>query len=173
MRIILRAAINAVNSGTKWTALHCAAFQGHGPVILRLMMNSPDVTLLDDKSRYSYNSTKFNITLIKCYKFLSSEQLPILPLPWILSGHFLQVWSLPYCIITNINMIFLLSDAGCQRTSKQKLMELEIVQRVCCFLLILNSDFPMEYNYPKPLFLILISGHPFCRIFQWWHSSNS
>ncbi|XP_078582320.1 uncharacterized protein LOC144865453 [Branchiostoma floridae x Branchiostoma japonicum] len=45
------AEINACNSGTKWTALHCAAFQGHGKVIMKLMQHKPDMQMKDAKGR--------------------------------------------------------------------------------------------------------------------------
>ncbi|XP_019628302.1 PREDICTED: ankycorbin-like [Branchiostoma belcheri] len=45
------AGINVCNSGTKWTALHCAAFQGHGKVILKLMQHKPDLQMKDAKGR--------------------------------------------------------------------------------------------------------------------------
>lgn len=46
-----RANVNACNKGTLWTALHCAAFQGHGKVIMTLMEHKPDVTLKDSHGR--------------------------------------------------------------------------------------------------------------------------
>nr|XP_006817994.1 PREDICTED: protein phosphatase 1 regulatory subunit 16A-like [Saccoglossus kowalevskii] len=45
------ASVNCCNSGTGWTALHCAAFQGHGKVIMKIMDHNPDLTLRDDKGR--------------------------------------------------------------------------------------------------------------------------
>lgn len=47
-----RADINACNKGTHWTALHCAAFQGHGKVIMKLMEHNPSVELKDNQGRY-------------------------------------------------------------------------------------------------------------------------
>lgn len=46
-----RANINAQNVGTCWTPLHCAAFQGHGPVILKLMNFHPDLNIKDSRNR--------------------------------------------------------------------------------------------------------------------------
>lgn len=46
--------INGSHKGTKWTPLHCAAFQGHGKVVMTLMEYSPDLTLTDSKGRYKY-----------------------------------------------------------------------------------------------------------------------
>ncbi|XP_005108004.1 delta-latroinsectotoxin-Lt1a [Aplysia californica] len=43
--------INACNSGTLWTALHCAAFQGHGKVIMTLMDRQPDLYKVDTQGR--------------------------------------------------------------------------------------------------------------------------
>ena len=43
--------INASNSGTLWTPTHCAAFQDHGKVIMKLMEYQPNVTLQDSKGR--------------------------------------------------------------------------------------------------------------------------
>lgn len=52
LEIRCSADINAQNSGSGWTGLHCAAFQGHGPVILVLMQYQPDLTLKDDQGRW-------------------------------------------------------------------------------------------------------------------------
>ncbi|KAK3082997.1 hypothetical protein FSP39_011184 [Pinctada imbricata] len=46
-----RADVNACNKGTLWTALHCAAFQGHGKVIMKLMEANPNITLKDNQGR--------------------------------------------------------------------------------------------------------------------------
>ncbi|CAH1800241.1 unnamed protein product, partial [Owenia fusiformis] len=43
--------VNATNGGTLWTPLHCAAFQGHGKVIMRLMEKQPNLTLRDNNER--------------------------------------------------------------------------------------------------------------------------
>ncbi len=43
--------VNVANRGTGWTAGHCAAFQGHGKVLLQLMRHTPDVTLTDSMGR--------------------------------------------------------------------------------------------------------------------------
>ena len=48
---IYRADVNATNKGTKWTPLHCAAFQGHGKVIMRIMDKNPDLVLKDNQGR--------------------------------------------------------------------------------------------------------------------------
>ncbi|ELU00939.1 hypothetical protein CAPTEDRAFT_226430 [Capitella teleta] len=80
--------INTTNTGTKWTALHCAAFQGNGPVIMRLMMHNPDLTPRDNKSRTAAD-------------YASAMD---------------SIWPL-------------FADAGCTRTSKQRLIEMEIVQK--------------------------------------------
>ena len=48
---LFSADINVQNTGTKWTPLHCAAFQGHGPVIMILMAQQPNLTLKDAKAR--------------------------------------------------------------------------------------------------------------------------
>lgn len=45
--------INLCNKGTQWTPLHCAAFQGHGKVIMKLMDHNPDLTLKDNQGRTS------------------------------------------------------------------------------------------------------------------------
>ena len=44
--------VNCSNSGTLWTPTHCAAFQDHGKVIMKLMEYKPDVTLQDSRGRY-------------------------------------------------------------------------------------------------------------------------
>ncbi|KAJ8314618.1 hypothetical protein KUTeg_006768 [Tegillarca granosa] len=43
--------VNASNKGTMWTPLHCAAFQGHGKVIMNIMEYKPDLTLKDNQGR--------------------------------------------------------------------------------------------------------------------------
>ncbi|XP_064629003.1 uncharacterized protein LOC135488355 isoform X2 [Lineus longissimus] len=43
--------VNVTNSGTRWTAAHCAAFQGHGKVLMKLMEYRPNLTLRDSKNR--------------------------------------------------------------------------------------------------------------------------
>ncbi|XP_063405232.1 serine/threonine-protein phosphatase 6 regulatory ankyrin repeat subunit B-like isoform X1 [Mytilus trossulus] len=43
--------INLCNKGTQWTPLHCAAFQGHGKVIMKLMDHNPEMTLKDSQGR--------------------------------------------------------------------------------------------------------------------------
>lgn len=49
--IICRANINSTNNGTLWTPLHCAAFQGHGRVIMTLMEHQPDIHKVDSEGR--------------------------------------------------------------------------------------------------------------------------
>ena len=39
--------VNVTNKGTGWTPCHCAAFQGHGKVMLYLSQHKPDVTMED------------------------------------------------------------------------------------------------------------------------------
>lgn len=43
--------VNIYNSGTKWTALHCAAFQGHAKCILHLIGADPQLDLKDNQGR--------------------------------------------------------------------------------------------------------------------------
>ncbi|XP_067675697.1 uncharacterized protein [Haliotis asinina] len=43
--------INILNRGTQWTPLHCASFQGHGKVILKLMPHEPDLYTADNQGR--------------------------------------------------------------------------------------------------------------------------
>ena len=47
--------INGTNRTTGWTALHCAAFQGHGKVLLYLTQHNPNLTLQDSMGRYEIN----------------------------------------------------------------------------------------------------------------------
>jgi len=55
LNLHFRADVNAANSGTHWTPLHCAAFQGHGPVIMKLVnFGEPDFTLKDHRGRYDF-----------------------------------------------------------------------------------------------------------------------
>ncbi|XP_041351655.1 serine/threonine-protein kinase TNNI3K-like [Gigantopelta aegis] len=42
---------NSQNKNTLWTPLHCAAFQGHGKVILKLTKFNPDFYAQDSKGR--------------------------------------------------------------------------------------------------------------------------
>ena len=49
-----RADINASNKGTGWTPAHCAAFQGHGPVLLHLLSHDPDLRIVDSRNRSAY-----------------------------------------------------------------------------------------------------------------------
>ena len=49
--LLSRADVNIYNSGTKWTALHCAAFQGHGKCILHLIGADPQIDLKDNQGR--------------------------------------------------------------------------------------------------------------------------
>ena len=49
--LIPRADVNGRNSGTKWTACHCAAFQGHGKVIMILLEYKANVQLQDEQGR--------------------------------------------------------------------------------------------------------------------------
>lgn len=53
VKILLKngADVNGRNSGTRWTACHCAAFQGHGKVIMTLMEYNPKLELKDDSNR--------------------------------------------------------------------------------------------------------------------------
>eukprot|EP00112_Aurelia_sp_Birch-Aquarium-sp1_P004963 Seg1562.1 transcript_id=Seg1562.1/GoldUCD/mRNA.D3Y31 product="Ankyrin repeat domain-containing protein 50" protein_id=Seg1562.1/GoldUCD/D3Y31 len=43
--------VNGRNSSTRWTACHCAAFQGHGKVIMRLLEFKPKLDLKDELDR--------------------------------------------------------------------------------------------------------------------------
>ncbi|CAD5122877.1 DgyrCDS11278 [Dimorphilus gyrociliatus] len=43
--------INGTNAGTNWTPLHCAAFQDHGKVIMKLMEYNPRVDIRDHQGR--------------------------------------------------------------------------------------------------------------------------
>ncbi|XP_038049014.1 ankyrin repeat domain-containing protein 49-like [Patiria miniata] len=43
--------VNQSNSGTRWTASHCAAFQGHGKVLMKLMESKPDLAMRDNRGR--------------------------------------------------------------------------------------------------------------------------
>lgn len=54
----LRADINATNSGTGWTACHCAAFQGHGKVLMYLIQYQPDITIQDTMGRLDTLNSK-------------------------------------------------------------------------------------------------------------------
>ncbi|XP_032229259.1 ankyrin repeat and SOCS box protein 3 [Nematostella vectensis] len=53
VRLLLKngADVNGCNKGTKWTALHCASFQGHGKVVMVIMEYSPDLHLQDSLGR--------------------------------------------------------------------------------------------------------------------------
>ena len=43
--------VNGTNTGTLWTAAHCAAFQGHGKALMIIMNHSPNLTLKDHEGR--------------------------------------------------------------------------------------------------------------------------
>lgn len=43
--------VNCTNKGTGWTPCHCAAFQGHGKVLMHLMEEKPDLTAKDNAGR--------------------------------------------------------------------------------------------------------------------------
>lgn len=43
--------VNITNNGTLWTALHCAAFQGHGKVVMELMEARPNLAVRDAEGR--------------------------------------------------------------------------------------------------------------------------
>lgn len=43
--------VNCTNRGTGWTPCHCAAFQGHGKVLMCLMEEKPDLTAKDNAGR--------------------------------------------------------------------------------------------------------------------------
>ena len=43
--------VNVSNKGTGWTPCHCAAFQGHGKVLLHLSGARPDISLKDSAGR--------------------------------------------------------------------------------------------------------------------------
>eukprot|EP00794_Sanderia_malayensis_P012894 gene12894-14222_t len=43
--------VNGTNGGTNWTSCHCAAFQGHGKVLMTLMEFNPRLDIKDDRNR--------------------------------------------------------------------------------------------------------------------------
>ena len=51
MNYVYSADLNATNKGTGWTPVHCAAFQGHGPVLLKLLNEAPDLSIKDNRGR--------------------------------------------------------------------------------------------------------------------------
>ncbi|XP_071792177.1 uncharacterized protein [Asterias amurensis] len=62
--------VNLSNSGTRWTACHCAAFQGHGRVIMKLMERKPELSLKDSKGR---TSVDFASALETIWPFFAAE----------------------------------------------------------------------------------------------------
>lgn len=62
--------VNVRNNGTLWTPMHCAAFQGHGRVIMFLMENKPDLTLADSLGR---TAVDFASTTEKIWGFFANE----------------------------------------------------------------------------------------------------
>ncbi|XP_033628878.1 uncharacterized protein LOC117291343 [Asterias rubens] len=66
----LRADVNLSNSGTRWTACHCAAFQGHGRVIMKLMERKPELSLKDSRGR---TSVDFASALETIWPFFAAE----------------------------------------------------------------------------------------------------
>ncbi|KAK2162333.1 hypothetical protein LSH36_100g05037 [Paralvinella palmiformis] len=92
--------INVQNTGTKWTPLHCAAFQGHGPVIMILMAQQPNLTLKDAKARTAAD-------------FASALD---------------SIW--PFFLDFIIDICFMQKAAGCRRTPKSELIRMDIVQKL-------------------------------------------
>ncbi|XP_041452784.1 ankyrin repeat domain-containing protein 49-like [Lytechinus variegatus] len=43
--------VNLSNGGTLWTPCHCAAFQGHGKVLMKLLEAKPNLSLQDNRGR--------------------------------------------------------------------------------------------------------------------------
>ncbi|XP_022107355.1 ankyrin repeat domain-containing protein 49-like [Acanthaster planci] len=62
--------VNQSNSGTLWTACHCAAFQGHGKVLMKLMESKPDLTLKDNRGR---TAVDFASALETIWPFFAAE----------------------------------------------------------------------------------------------------
>ncbi|XP_033113850.1 ankyrin repeat domain-containing protein 50-like isoform X2 [Anneissia japonica] len=62
--------VNQCNGGTRWTACHCAAFQDHGRVIMKLMPFQPDLTLKDSKGR---TAVDFASALDTIWPFFANE----------------------------------------------------------------------------------------------------
>ena len=51
LSLLCRADINAQIKDTEMTACHCAAFQGHGKVLMHLTRYSPDLSVKDSMGR--------------------------------------------------------------------------------------------------------------------------
>jgi len=62
--------VNVANYGSKWTPMHCAAFQGHGKVIMYLMEHSPDLSLQDSQGR---TAVDFAATTTKIWGFFAAK----------------------------------------------------------------------------------------------------
>lgn len=112
--------INGTNRTTGWTALHCAAFQGHGKVILYLTQHSPNLTLQDSMGRTAVD-------------FASARD---------------EIW--PFFAVN-----------GCQRTPKEDLIRLEIIQKVTDQSESLKSSSPQQrlsrYSRPGSSYVLSMS----------------
>ncbi|XP_071476745.1 cyclin-dependent kinase inhibitor 2A-like [Diadema antillarum] len=62
--------VNLSNGGTLWTPCHCAAFQGHGKVLMKLLEAKPNLTLKDNKGR---TSSDFASALEAIWPFFATE----------------------------------------------------------------------------------------------------
>ncbi|XP_071941775.1 uncharacterized protein [Antedon mediterranea] len=62
--------VNQCNGGTRWTACHCAAFQDHGRVIMKLMNFKPNLALKDSKGR---TAADFASALDSIWPFFEAE----------------------------------------------------------------------------------------------------
>jgi len=63
--------VNVRNNGTKWTPLHCAAFQGHGKVLMQLIMfHNPDLYAEDTSGR---TPVDFASTTEKIWGFFAAK----------------------------------------------------------------------------------------------------
>ncbi|PIK62286.1 hypothetical protein BSL78_00809 [Apostichopus japonicus] len=62
--------INLTNSGTGWTACHCAAFQAHGKVLMKLMKYKPNLTIKDSQGR---TASDFASALDTIWPFFAAE----------------------------------------------------------------------------------------------------
>lgn len=99
VKVLLEAGanVNVANRGTGWTAAHCAAFQGHGKVMLCLLNYKPDVTIADSMGRCVCVCVCAPITKCNLYTVIPPPHTPgqqlTLALPWSPSGRSLQQWA--------------------------------------------------------------------------------
>ncbi|CAD5122878.1 DgyrCDS11279 [Dimorphilus gyrociliatus] len=102
--------INGTNAGTNWTPLHCAAFQDHGKVIMKLMEYNPRVDIRDHQGR---TAVDFASALDSIWPFFAGT-----------------IILLPFNTMLILNLMILARN--CKRTHKSELLRMNIITKVSC-----------------------------------------